>query len=209
MSIGHDAGSRRAGATGEQGAPAGHGSAQVAERLAEVRARIASAGGDPDRIVVVAVTKGFGTDAVAAATRAGLWDVGENYAQELFAKAAAAPAGVRWHFLGPVQRNKVPQPGPACLPLAGARSVGRGRGRRRRRPAARVLVQVNVSGEPRKARLPAGGHRGTGGVVAPARSRRAGLMAVGPAGRPRALGTPFDGWPGSAGSSGSGSSRWA
>ena len=37
----------------------------------------------------------------------GCVDVGENYAQELVAKAEGAPAGVRWHFIGRLQRNKV------------------------------------------------------------------------------------------------------
>jgi uncharacterized pyridoxal phosphate-containing UPF0001 family protein len=78
--------------------------ATVAERLDEVRARIAQAGGDPAVVRVVAVTKGFGADAVAAAGAAGLVDVGENYAQELLSKWHPGPV---WHFLGAVQRNKV------------------------------------------------------------------------------------------------------
>ena len=63
---------------------------------------------------MVAVTKGFGPDAVEAALGAGLADVGENYAQELLDKAAAlgsaerAPSP-RYHFIGRLQRNKVRQ----------------------------------------------------------------------------------------------------
>ena len=78
---------------------------RVAEALAAVRRRIAAAGGDVDAVRVVAVTKGFGLDAVLAA-RAGLSDIGENYAAELLAKAPG-PEGTSWHFLGAVQRNKV------------------------------------------------------------------------------------------------------
>ncbi|HUA95638.1 MAG TPA: hypothetical protein VMB82_08930, partial [Acidimicrobiales bacterium] len=52
----------------------------VADRLAAVRRRIETAGGDPAAVKVVAVTKGFGPDAVAAAVSAGVTDVGENYA---------------------------------------------------------------------------------------------------------------------------------
>jgi uncharacterized pyridoxal phosphate-containing UPF0001 family protein len=78
----------------------------VAERLASVRARIERAGGDAGQVTVVAVTKGFGEQAVHAAEGAGLDDLGENYAQELVTKAAAARRA-RWHFLGTVQRNKV------------------------------------------------------------------------------------------------------
>ncbi|MDQ6613254.1 MAG: hypothetical protein M3083_00420, partial [Actinomycetota bacterium] len=39
----------------------------VAANVAAVRGRIEAAGGDPDRITVVAVTKGFGLDAARAA----------------------------------------------------------------------------------------------------------------------------------------------
>src|SRR5215210_1278001 len=84
----------------------------VARRLDVVRARIASAGGSPDEVTILAVTKGFGVDAVEAALQAGLADIGENYAQELHAKSTAVASrsgagGCRWHFLGHVQRNKV------------------------------------------------------------------------------------------------------
>ena len=66
--------------------------ALVAERLAALRVRIASAGGDPDEITVVGVTKTFGLDAVVAALRAGITDIGENYADELVAKAEGLAA---------------------------------------------------------------------------------------------------------------------
>src|SRR5579862_8155700 len=81
---------------------------RMAERIDQVRTRIAVAGGDR-AITLVAVTKGFGPQTVATALSAGLVDIGENYAQELVAKAAALPAGgesPRWHFLGPLQTNK-------------------------------------------------------------------------------------------------------
>ncbi len=118
------------------------------DRVEQVRARIASAGRRPDDVAIVAVTKGFGPDAVEAATAAGLHDCGENYAQELLAKAAASDSAVRWHFMGPVQRNKV-------AGLAGHVALWQGIDRAaaageiaRRAPGARVLVQVNLSGDP-------------------------------------------------------------
>jgi PLP dependent protein len=100
---------------------------------------------------VVAVTKGFGPAHARAAVAAGLGDLGENYAQELTAKAPAlAVAGIRarWHFLGAVQRNKVP----ALAPLVSCwQSVSRreeGVAIARRRPNASVLVEVDASGAP-------------------------------------------------------------
>jgi pyridoxal phosphate enzyme (YggS family) len=121
---------------------------------------------------------------VAAAAAAGLWDLGENYAQELVAKAGSAPAAVRWHFLGPVQRNKVPALASHVTLWQALDRVAAGEAIARRRPGARVLVQVNVSGEAQK-----GGcaPEDAAGLVASLRTLGldvAGLMAVGPAGPP-------------------------
>lgn len=78
----------------------------VARQVEAVRARIAAR--TDRRVEIVAVTKGFGPDAVAAAAAAGCPTIGENYAQETIAKAAAsADAGVRVQFIGRLQTNKV------------------------------------------------------------------------------------------------------
>ena len=80
---------------------------RVAEGLAAVRGRIARAGGGPD-VVVLAVTKGFGPDAIEAAVAAGCDVIGENYAQELLAKLPEI-SGPRpeVHFIGQLQSRKV------------------------------------------------------------------------------------------------------
>jgi pyridoxal phosphate enzyme (YggS family) len=123
----------------------------VAERLAEVRSRIEAAGGDPQAITVVAVTKELGAEAVEAALAAGLRDVGENRADELREKAAAISSGtVRWHYLGRVQRNKVARLAPVVSLWQGVDRPAAGAEIARRAPGAAVLVQVNVSGEPQK-----------------------------------------------------------
>lgn len=125
----------------------------LAARVEQVRNRIADAGGDPDVVTLLAVTKGFGPEVALAAAGAGLTDLGENYAQELVAKApvlAEAGAPVRWHAIGRLQRNKVKA-------LAGIVSLWQavdradlGREIAKRAPGASVLVQVNVSDEPQK-----------------------------------------------------------
>jgi hypothetical protein len=113
-----------------------------------VRNRIADAGGDPDAIRLVAVTKGHPAAAVRAAVDAGLADIGENYVQELVAKAAEIDGGVAWHFIGQLQRNKVRQ----AAHLVGLwQSVDRlrlGEEIARHRPGAAVLVQVNLTDDP-------------------------------------------------------------
>jgi pyridoxal phosphate enzyme (YggS family) len=120
----------------------------VRRRLDEVRARIAACGRDDGSVTIVAVTKGFGVEAVEAAAAVGLFDVGENQAQQLVAKAESGrvPAGVRWHFLGPVQRNKVGKLAPHVHLWQAVDRREAGESIARHRPAARVLVQVNVSG---------------------------------------------------------------
>lgn len=84
----------------------------VAERLGEIRDRISRAGGDWRSVPVVAVTKGFGLDALEQAYQAGLRDFAENYTEALLGrtKAMGRPwftTPPRWHYLGAVQRNKV------------------------------------------------------------------------------------------------------
>jgi PLP dependent protein len=148
----------------------------VAERLAKVRDRIAKAGASPSAVRVVAVTKGFGPEAVEAAVAAGLLDIGENYAQELLSKAPTAPAGVRWHFLGGLQRNKLARLAPHVHLWQGLDSVAGALALARRRPAAAVLVQVRNT-------TPAGGSDGPGaGTLAsgpgPARAPRHGVSAT-------------------------------
>jgi PLP dependent protein len=124
----------------------------VADRLTAVRRRIETAGGDPTAVKVVAVTKGFGPAAVAVAVSVGVTDVGENYAQELSAKAAALPPeveeAVRWHFLGAVQRNKVRALAPLVACWQGVARETEGREIARRRPGSAVLVEMDASGVP-------------------------------------------------------------
>lgn len=125
--------------------------AAVVERAERVRERIARAGGDG--VSIVAVTKGFAVDALTAALAAGLDTVGESYAQECVAKLAALdPVAPRpaVHFIGRLQRNKVRR-------LAGLVDVWQSVDRPelaveigRRAPGARVLVQVDISGEATK-----------------------------------------------------------
>src|SRR3954447_2340927 len=117
----------------------------VVSNLEQARARIRAAGGQDVRIV--AVTKGFGADAVAAARQAGLTDLGENYADELIAKWEAGP---RWHFLGANQRNKVRAMAEKVGLWQGVDREAAGREIAKRAPGAAVLVQVNLSGDPRR-----------------------------------------------------------
>jgi pyridoxal phosphate enzyme (YggS family) len=120
----------------------------ITDRVQDLRRKIEGAGGDPERVRVVAVTKAFGPEAVHAAVGAGVLDIGENYAQELVAKAPSAPAEARWHFLGRVQRNKVKALAPLVSCWQSVDRLALGEALAAHAPGASVLVQVNVTGEP-------------------------------------------------------------
>jgi pyridoxal phosphate enzyme (YggS family) len=129
----------------------------IADGLARVRDRIAAAaqraGRPPGSVRLLAISKKMPPDDVRAALAAGQRAFGENYAQELRDKRAALAAeapGPEWHFVGPLQSNKVKYvAGQAALihsvdsPALLAAIDGRNA------PQA-CLVQVNVAGEAQK-----------------------------------------------------------
>jgi hypothetical protein len=82
----------------------------IRDAIASVRARIdaaaRAAAREPASIALVAVSKTVPAERVREAVAAGQLELGENYAQELRDKAPLVP-GARWHFIGPLQRNKV------------------------------------------------------------------------------------------------------
>lgn len=76
--------------------------------FARVAAACARAGREPAEVTVVGVTKYVDLDAVRALVAAGVLDLGENQYQQLRDRAPALEdLGVRWHAIGPLQRNKV------------------------------------------------------------------------------------------------------
>ena len=138
--------------------------ARLAETLPRLRDRIAaaaeSAGRRADEVRLVAVTKAHPPAALEAALDAGLTDLGENRVEELERKVEALGRdAARWHMVGHLQGRKARRALEAADLI---HSVDTGRlaerisriaqenGRR-----ARVLVQVNTSGEEGKSGLDA------------------------------------------------------
>ncbi len=122
--------------------------------MAEARARISAAGGGDD-VRLLAVTKGFGPDAVDAAVAAGLTAIGENYAQELVGKREAIVAGgVDVHFIGRLQTNKVRVVADLVTLWESIDRPALIDELARRVPGARLLVQVAVTDEPSKGGCP-------------------------------------------------------
>lgn len=132
---------------------------RIAENVAAVRQRIDQAarraGRDPASVRLVAVTKGADEAQTRAVVAAGCRDLGESRPQALWHKAAALrDLDIRWHLVGPLQRNKVPR----TLPLVALiHSVDRwtlleainAEAAAQQRPAE-VLLEVNISGEAQK-----------------------------------------------------------
>lgn len=129
---------------------------ELRERVEAVRARIVAAadrGGHGQSVVIVAVTKTHGPEAIAAAWSAGIGDIGENRVQEALGKMESVGEPVRWHLIGHLQRNKVRLVDSFSLfhaldssRLADAiNRFGEERGR-----AVDVLVQVNPAREETK-----------------------------------------------------------
>jgi PLP dependent protein len=189
-----------AGATGAEVTPGRR--AELVERLAAVRARIAAAcaaaGRGPDEVALMAVTKTVSAADVAALLDLGLDLLGENRVQEATRKvdavAALRPAAApRWHLIGELQRNKVKAvvrwadqvESVDSLRLADAldgaarRAIETGE----RVSSLSVLAQYSVDGDPHRGGVPRSDLvRLADHVAACAGLRLAGLMAVAPLG---------------------------
>ncbi|MEX0757586.1 MAG: YggS family pyridoxal phosphate-dependent enzyme [Acidimicrobiia bacterium] len=87
---------------------------EVDERVRDASAR---AGRDRAEVTLVAVSKGQSVDAILRLYEAGHRDFGENRAQDLRDKVAELPGDIRWHFVGPLQSNKVRIVRPAATVL--------------------------------------------------------------------------------------------
>lgn len=162
---------------------------QLRERVQEVRRRIgeaaARAGRSPDEVILVAVTKGWPRAVVELAVEAGLRDIGESYVQEAMEKKASIPAGVRFHMVGYLQRNKARKAATmfdvvhsiSSLPQASALDHGCREADR----VVDVLVQVNVAQDQAKYGIAPGEVGGLLKALEPLdRLRVVGLMTIGP-----------------------------
>ena len=135
----------------------------IAENIAEVRQRVAAAahraGRDPEKIVLMAVSKTFPPERIREAYNAGLRIFGENRVQEFSGKAAALRDlhEAEWHMIGHLQSNKAAAAAEAFAAIdsldslklaeklnASAARLGKKLG---------VLIEINVGGETAKSGL--------------------------------------------------------
>jgi pyridoxal phosphate enzyme (YggS family) len=178
---------------------------RVADNLRAVRERIgralASAGRRPETVAVLAVTKGFGPEAITAAIATGLTDIGENYLQEAAGKFAAldssspsAMAAVRRHFIGRLQRNKCKRVAELfdVVQSVDDIAIAKTLDSAAREVAKRldVLVQINIAADDRAGVSPGEAAAFADAIHQLPNLNLRGVMAVGPADRalvPRAF----------------------
>jgi pyridoxal phosphate enzyme (YggS family) len=132
--------------------------ATIDKNYRAVCARIAAAcrraGREPASATLVAVTKYAEVEWARRLVALGVHELGENRPQQLVARSQQIAGPVHWHLIGHLQRNKVR----SILPLSALihsadslrllQAVDRIAGEIDLRP--RVLVEVNLSGEPAK-----------------------------------------------------------
>lgn len=64
-------------------------------------------GRSPDSLKLIVASKTQSVERIAQLHHLGQIFFGENYAQELFAKAGALPPSIKWSFIGQLQSNKI------------------------------------------------------------------------------------------------------
>jgi PLP dependent protein len=162
----------------------------LAERLADVRSRIATAaaraGRDPAEVRLIAVGKTFPAERVAEVVSLGIRDLGENRVQEAAAKKPQIDAPeLRWHLIGHLQTNKAARAAALFDVVHSVDSARVAEALSSRRPdelaPLDVLVEVELTGIP--------GHTGTPpaeleavarAILAQPRLRLRGLMTMAP-----------------------------
>ena len=130
----------------------------TAENLARIRSRIDEAcrraERDPREVTLLAVSKLQPAALIREAYAAGQRDFGENYAQELRAKAAelSSLAGIRWHAIGPLQTNKAKYVAATAFAFHALDrlEVARELSRRRTGEKLRCYLEVNLAQEATK-----------------------------------------------------------
>jgi PLP dependent protein len=126
-------------------------SGEIAAACSSRRAVRAGRGG----VEVLAATKYVAAFEMPLLARAGVRLVGENRAQDLEAKIAACGELFEWDFIGALQSRRVRTIVPHVRMIHSVASDSAlrelARHRARARPDLRLLIEVNVAGEPGKA----------------------------------------------------------
>ena len=130
----------------------------VAQNYRSVRCQIddaaVSCGRDPQEVLLLAVSKTMPEQDILDLYNIGVRDFGENRIQELERKAAALPEDIVWHFIGPLQSNKIRKAVKLASVIHSVEDIqaverlDRIAGEEQRN--VKFLIEVNVSGEASK-----------------------------------------------------------
>lgn len=135
------------------------------ETLGDIRKRISEAlkrsPFGQGSVMLLGVSKGQAISQIRSAAELGLLDLGENYVQELLTKApVCADLGIRWHYIGRLQSNKIKFLLPHISSIQSvdsleiAEKIARVREQQEiPRPPIPILIQVNLGNDPHRAGL--------------------------------------------------------
>lgn len=136
----------------------------IKDRLDDIKARVRasakSVGRTPDEIKLIAVSKRQPFERLEEAYRLGIRDFGENTAQGLAQRVhdcdSAGLRGIRWHFVGRLQSNKVRvvAPNSYLIHSLDRLSLAEALARRTEEHPVNVLLQVNIGKEKQKGGVP-------------------------------------------------------
>jgi pyridoxal phosphate enzyme (YggS family) len=162
----------------------------ITERYQALREEI------PDHVTIVLAAKSRTPEEVAEAIDAGATDLGENYVQEGEAVHAALgdqARSVRWHMIGPLQKNKINKALPifdviqTVDSLETAKNIDK-RVERAGKTLIPIFLEINIAGEESKsgiefeaeASIETGVERIAGALERLPHVRLEGLMTMGP-----------------------------
>ena len=155
--------------------------------MASIERACGRAGRRPEDVLLIAVSKTMGVDAIRDAVTAGVRALGENRVQEARDKVAVLGRPVPWHLIGPLQTNKARD---AVRLFDWIHSLDRLELARELDKRARaegkvvdVLLEINVGEEPQKAGVLPGDAKALHDAVQEMAGLRVrGLMAIPPVG---------------------------
>lgn len=120
----------------------------------KIRRASEEAGRDPSEVTLIAVSKTKPVEMIEEFYGLGVRDFGENKVQELIDKYDRLPKDIRWHLIGHLQTNKVKYVVDKAYMIHSvdslklAKEISKEAGKKG--VTARVLIEVNVSGEESK-----------------------------------------------------------
>ena len=123
---------------------AGDYSDQVRERVERITSLIQAKA--QNQVTLIGVTKGFTHEEVNIASKLGIKNFGENYAQELLTKYPLVDSGINWHYIGQLQSNKIRKIAHLVDVWHSVTSLKLAREIHKRNNKAQILLQVSLMG---------------------------------------------------------------